>query len=144
MIQRCHNPGALTYGDYGARGVRVFEGWRGETGFASFLAYIGERPSLEYTLDRVDNSKGYEPGNVRWATHKQQQRNRRDNQALTLGDVTKTIYEWAETTGLSHGVIKGRMRLGWSAEEVLQTPRLSKIESGKRSALARNKKSDCP
>jgi hypothetical protein len=46
-------------------------------GFLDFLAHVGKKPSLKHSLDRIDNNRGYEPGNVRWATAKEQMQNRR-------------------------------------------------------------------
>lgn len=77
MIQRCHNPKTPAYKNYGARGVQVAEPWR--KSFEAFLADVGERPSRAHSLDRVNPFGNYEPGNVRWATNKEQMNNRRAN-----------------------------------------------------------------
>ena len=73
MIQRCTNPNNSGWPDYGARGISVCERW---LTFENFLADMGERPD-GLSIDRVDNNGNYEPGNCRWATASQQQRNRR-------------------------------------------------------------------
>lgn len=82
MIQRCHNARSKQYPNYGGRGIVVCERWRNS--FPSFLADVGPRPGgldekgrAIYSLDRIDNSRPYEPGNVRWATYKEQASNRR-------------------------------------------------------------------
>lgn len=74
MRARCHNPKHSAYPRYGARGIQVCERWRNS--FDAFLADMGERPDGS-TLDRIDGSKGYEPGNCRWATTAQQFENKR-------------------------------------------------------------------
>jgi hypothetical protein len=74
MIQRCTNPKASKFKDYGARGIKVCARWR--KSFANFLADVGERPARK-TLDRIKNEGNYKPGNVRWATPLEQQRNKR-------------------------------------------------------------------
>lgn len=79
MIQRCTNPKAKYYNDYGGRGIDVCERWRK---FENFFADVGFRPAPGLTLDRIENNKNYEPGNVRWATRSTQQRNRRKTQAI--------------------------------------------------------------
>jgi hypothetical protein len=72
--QRCENPRNKKFPRYGGRGIRMCEAWR--QNFAAFLAHIGPRPSPAYSLDRINNDGHYEPGNVRWATHIEQRRNR--------------------------------------------------------------------
>lgn len=74
---RCSNPLAIDYHNYGGRGITVHPDWCGKGGFDRFLAHIGPKPHPDLTLDRIDNDKGYEPGNVRWTTRQVQFRNRR-------------------------------------------------------------------
>ena len=74
MRDRCTNPNAPNYKHYGGKGITVCEEWM--TSFEAFYSHIGERP-VGYTLDRIDPSGNYEPGNVRWADSKEQSRNRR-------------------------------------------------------------------
>lgn len=75
MQNRCHVPTNTRYYDYGGKGVRVCDQWRGDNGFTTFLNDMGERPE-GYTLDRIDGAKGYEPGNCRWATAQEQYQNK--------------------------------------------------------------------
>lgn len=77
MNERCYYPAHPFYGQYGGRGIRVCERWRGRGGFENFLADVGVRP-VGLTLDRVEVDGDYEPGNVRWATKFEQRWNRRD------------------------------------------------------------------
>lgn len=77
IIQRCTNPRARTWRWYGALGVSICERWRK---FENFLADMGERPD-GLTIDRVNPFGNYEPGNCRWATMKEQSRNKRSTYA---------------------------------------------------------------
>jgi hypothetical protein len=73
MLTRCRNSKQRSYAEYGGRGIAVCERW---LAFENFLADMGERPP-GLTLDRIDNDGGYEPGNCRWATTKEQRANQR-------------------------------------------------------------------
>lgn len=77
-MERCHNATNKGYRDYGGRGIYVYPPWREDK--TAYLAYLitlpgWDNPKLE--LDRIDNNRGYEPGNLRWATKSQNVRNRR-------------------------------------------------------------------
>jgi hypothetical protein len=84
MLTRCENEKSDAFKNYGARGIKVCERWHD---FACFLADMGPRPEGT-TLDRWPNNDGdYEPGNCRWATWTQQQRNRSNNRVFVVGGV---------------------------------------------------------
>ena len=74
MRERCNNPNAKQYKDYGGRGIKICKEW---DDVEIFCQDMGERPSIRHSLDRIDNDKGYCKENCRWATYEQQAANRR-------------------------------------------------------------------
>ena len=88
MTSRCTNPKHNSWEDYGGRGIRVCERWRGEHGFENFLADLGERPE-GHTLDRIDVNGNYEPSNCRWATYSEQRRNQRIADPFMVGEAAE-------------------------------------------------------
>lgn len=89
--QRCQNPKALSYPSYGGRGiefrfvsVRAFAEW--------VLDNLGTRPQA-CSIDRIDNNRHYEPGNLRWATHSEQQQNKRAYRRTARGERIRTLQE---------------------------------------------------
>lgn len=84
MNTRCFNPNLPCYSYYGGRGITVAPEWHGSGGFQRFLAYIGPRPTPLHSIDRIDVNGNYEPGNVKWATRKEQTANRRTFKQIDL------------------------------------------------------------
>ena len=84
MIQRCTNPKATHYADYGGRGIEVCERWRD---FANFIKDMGERPGTTFSIDRIDGNGNYEPENCRWATKSEQVHHLRIFKTNTSGAV---------------------------------------------------------
>jgi hypothetical protein len=130
MIERCTKPSHQAWEYYGGRGISVCSDWMGPGGFSKFVGHVGARPSTGHSIDRIDGSLGYVPGNVRWATAAEQARNMRTNIRLTAFGTTKTISEWAREYGLSFGCIKNRVARGMDHERAVSTP----SRPGKKSA----------
>jgi hypothetical protein len=118
--RRCYNENEKAYESYGAAGITMCQEWRDS--FEAFLAHMGPKPSMDHTIDRIKNEKGYEPDNCRWATKAEQNRNKRNNRLLTFRGVTQTLAEWTRSTNLSHGTIQQRLDRGWSIERTLTLP----------------------
>lgn len=87
--------------------------------FPRFLYYMGPRPGKEYTLNRIDNTKGYLPDNCEWADKTTQSRNRRNTVVLTCDDETRPLVEWAELKGVSPRVLRDRKSKGWNDHDVI-------------------------
>lgn len=117
MRYRCHNPKNYSYKWYGGRGVVVCDEWR--YSFNSFLNCVGKRPTKKHSLDRINHNGNYEPGNVRWATSKQQANNKTNNRRITYKNRTLNLTQWQEVTGIDLRVIWGRLNRGWSIAESL-------------------------
>lgn len=120
MKQRCHNPTDKQFHRYGGRGITVCERWRDN--FEAFLEDMGLRPANKTSIDRIDNSKGYEPGNCRWADDIEQHNNKRNNRILTIDTESATVAEWARRSGTDMYRIHGRLAQGWSAQEAVFGP----------------------
>ncbi len=118
MRQRCENPTDKQYPDYGGRGIRGSPRW---STFINFLADMGERPTGR-SIDRIDNDGNYEPGNCRWATRTEQNRNTRRNVTVTYKGHTLCIAGWAELLGINYQTLLSRVKRGWSAEKIMTQP----------------------
>lgn len=123
MIYRSRNPNAPNSRYYSEKGVTVCRRWL--ESFENFLADVALRPSPQHSLDRYPNPDGnYEPGNVRWATAKQQAQNRRGTILLTLNNETRPQAEWEDLYGLARGTITRRRNKGWSIGRWLEPTRV--------------------
>lgn len=129
MRSRCHVPTSTAYAAYGGRGIFVCEEMR--SNFYAFLATVGERPSDRHSVDRIDPFRGYDCGacddcdsrgaekNVRWASPREQARNKRGTERLTIQGQTRPIAEWAEHFGISATTIRARLRRGLSPSQAV-------------------------
>ncbi len=125
MIKRCSNSGHRWYKNYGGRGIAVCARWRK---FENFLKDMGEPPTDEHQIDRVDNDGHYEPKNCRWVTRSQNGRNKRNNRLITMEKRTQCITAWSQEVGISVQTIVRRIKSGWSIEAALSTPVRGKKE----------------
>lgn len=116
MITRCENPHDLGYRNYGGRGIQVCDEWR--KSFEEFIAHIGPRPSKDHSMDRIDNDRGYEPGNVKWATRREQMANRRTTVFVEWGGKKMPITEACRLSGVKYRTAHMRVSAGWSTERV--------------------------
>lgn len=115
MKSRCSDPNHKNYRHYAGRGIGVCERWKK---FDAFLEDVGEIPD-GMEIDRIDNDKGYEPGNVRLATRAEQCRNMRKNIRLDLDGRSQVLQQWADELHVSPTTIIGRLRRGWDLRRAL-------------------------
>lgn len=122
IVRRCTNPRVKEWALYGGRGITVCDRWRAS--FVNFLADVGARPSKRHSIDRYPDRNGnYEPGNVRWATQREQMRNMSRNRLLSLGGETMCLQAWADRLGLPEQALANRLKRGWPLAKALTTPR---------------------
>jgi hypothetical protein len=115
MKMRCYNPNGKWFKDYGGRGIMVCDRWLHN--FDNFLEDMGNKPSPNLTLDRIDNDKDYSPNNCKWNNRYNQNRNRRN---IQLHD-GKTLTELAKEFHIKGSTIRQRYyNYGWSIDKCLQ------------------------
>ena len=121
--------------------VKVCERWQE---FSNFLEDMGERPEGT-TLDRINVFGDYEPGNCRWATPSQQQRNKKSNRTLTYSGVTKSIHDWSEEFNIGSATLYKRVfEYGWDVEKSLLTPPFGNCkEANKNNGKQKDHKCPC-
>lgn len=126
MIDRCSNPKNSGFRNYGGRGIHVCPQWQGPKGFQQFISDMGWRPSAparQITIERVNNDDGYNAKNCRWATFRENSRNKRDNRKIEIDGVTKIATEWAESVDMDLRTFLARIdRGGMSPKDALETP----------------------
>lgn len=119
---RCFNKNDKMYKNYGARGISMFDEWKKD--FKKFYEAIGPRPSNQYSLDRIDNDKGYEPGNVKWSTDMEQASNKTNNRKFKICCQIKHLREWSRIFGVDYKLAHARIQYGWPVEKALSPVKL--------------------
>lgn len=116
---RCCNPKAPNYSEYGGRGITICDRWMK---FENFLADMGNRPDGT-TLDRYPDVNGnYEPSNCRWATPREQAANRRNSVWIEVDGAMRSTAEVASQIGIDPQLLRWRLNNGWSIERAISTP----------------------
>ena len=118
MRRRCNNPNDKSYPDYGGKGIKVCPEW--DSDYLNFKDWALKNGYIKgLSIDRIDNSKGYEPSNCRWSSDLMQANNKTNNAYVTVNGVTHTASEWAMYYGvgsLNSYDCRGKL----SNEEVVQ------------------------
>jgi hypothetical protein len=127
MRDRCLNPARKKYETYGGRGIRICERW---DRFANFLEDMGKKPSPKHSIDRKDVNGNYEPGNCRWATNGEQQRNRRDSVHVMYRKKRVLLIELCEKKGWNYITVLSRYNKGWSLRRASTVPVRNYVSRG--------------
>lgn len=114
--------------------VGFYSDWLGEFGFLNFIYSVGPMPDHtkingrnKWTIDRINNNKGYQPDNCRWATMKEQGRNKSDNKYITIDGKQYVQSEACEKYGIPQQVFWNRVNMyHWPVEKALKTPIISR------------------
>lgn len=121
LKQRCNDPNKDAYRWYGGKGVKMHPTWNNFTVFVQDVISAGYKPGLE--IDRIDNDGNYEPGNIRFVTHKENCNNKSNNHKITYKGVTLGISEWADRLGMKRATLMMRIvRYKWSIAKAFTTP----------------------
>jgi hypothetical protein len=118
MIDRCMNPQHASYDGYGGRGITVCRRWMD---VRNFINDMHPRPPGTM-LERIDNDKGYYPGNCEWATKDKQDNNRRDTVRVTIDGVTKPLAMWTKEGKVPLETVRKRLKRGWNPKVALFKP----------------------
>lgn len=127
MKERCTLKSCKAYHNYGGRGITVCDEWSGENGFQNFFNWSmasGYKEGL--TLDRIDVNGNYEPSNCRWVDRVTQANNTRKNRLITYNGLRMTMAQWERHLNLNKGIIRNRLRRGWTDEEAIEGKRKPK------------------
>lgn len=147
MKSRCQNKNNTHFHRYGGRGITFDPSW---AKFENFLEDMGKMPNAEMELDRIDNDGNYCKENCRWATRKEQTRNRggkRATRLYTFNGKTLCIADWAKEIGIAPQSLQKRLNKGWPLELALSpekrdgdfSKRVIKTESPTKGNTVRNK-----
>ena len=125
--KRCFNPNCKDFGSYGGRGIKMFEAWIND--FQAFYDYVSKLPhygEAGYSLDRINNNGNYEPNNLRWATAKEQGRNKRNNRIVQYDGEKMCLAEAVEKSNIQLGTVIRRISRGEKGEFLFRLPKKNK------------------
>jgi len=125
MKARCSNTNHVQYKDYGGRGITYNPAWGS---FENFARDVGEPPTKDHTLDRIDNNGNYEKTNVRWAQRSVQSRNSRQNIWVEIKGVKRCLYDWCDIYKISAGSVYRRLSKGMSIEDAITAPKAKRFQ----------------
>lgn len=136
MKQRCFYPKHNRFKNYGGRGITTCKEWLNFQNFyddmhKSYQAHCEKYGGQNTTINRENTNDNYTKQNCKWSTQWEQQQNRTNNHLITYKGLTKPITEWARIKGFKRGIIEGRLKRGWSIENILTLSRYTIIKKRK-------------
>lgn len=114
MKQRCYDKNFNGYQNYGGRGIIICDRWRNS--FQAFFEDMGPRP-FKMSIERIDTNGNYEPSNCKWASPKEQARNKRSKRMVTIDGVEHHIADLAEKYGINMRTLDRRLKAGWPLDK---------------------------
>jgi hypothetical protein len=123
MKQRCYYEKHNSYKDYGGRGIAVCERWHV---FENFYEDMGERPSPDHSIERIDVNGNYEPGNCKWVTWVEQIRNRRNTVRINYAGESRVLVEVCNELGFPYAIALSRLKSGIAIDEVFDPEKRKK------------------
>lgn len=120
LLARCYTKTATGYKHYGGRGIEVSDEWKND--FMKFWKDMGDMPSKDHSIDRIDNNRNYSKNNCKWSTKEEQANNKRNSRLITYNGETKTATQWSVDLGGNKMLVATRLYKGWSEERAVSTP----------------------
>lgn len=122
MKSRCYYPSNISYKEYGGKGITICKRW---LSFENFYRDMGERP-IGMSIDRINPFRGYSPSNCRWATSKQQGRNKKNTIKVRFRGELRSVRDWCDELGLPLYRTIERIKKGWPPHKAFTLPKIDK------------------
>ena len=119
MKRRCLTDYDTRSAHYQSRGITICIEW--VNSFEVFLSDMGEPPTNEHSLDRINNDGNYSKENCRWATVLQQANNKTNNKQIKINGTIKNLCQWSAIVDIKRKTISNRLSRGWSEYDAVMT-----------------------